>query len=235
MEKRTFRNNWFEFTPSFSGFSLRYYVASYFNNKPVINICLGFGNLFIYLPFKSSYYECSPPCYGIYYFEKAFWFCCGKKVKSWHLPWSYVWVKTSILLKNNKWEHKTKKNKKDFYEEIWEEKKWTKTFLYRYILKNGKTQNRLAKITIEKNEWRWKWFKWLAFIKKTSKHISVEFLAIPKKSILIEKSGNKKIEINAIGENVGSWKGGTTGCSYKMLKNEKPESTLRRMEIKRKL
>lgn len=37
-----------------------------------------------------------------------------------------------------------------------------------------------------------------------------------------------------VGERTGSWKGGTIGCGYNMLPDEKPLDTLRRMERERK-
>ena len=36
-----------------------------------------------------------------------------------------------------------------------------------------------------------------------------------------------------IGERVGTYKGGTVGCSYDILPNEDPVTTLRRMESER--
>ena len=37
-----------------------------------------------------------------------------------------------------------------------------------------------------------------------------------------------------VGERSGSWKGGTLGCGYDLLKNETMEQCLRRMEKERK-
>ena len=57
------------------------------------------------------------------------------------------------------------------------------------------------------------------------------------RSVVFEKKiGEKyysKRQENGVGERVNSWKGGTVGCSYSMLKGETPEQTLRRMEKER--
>jgi hypothetical protein len=57
------------------------------------------------------------------------------------------------------------------------------------------------------------------------------------RNVLVEKEDyivtDKKIT-GEVGERTGSYKGGTLGCSHKMLKGETPLQTLRRMEKERK-
>lgn len=87
---------------------------------------------------------------------------------------------------------------------------------YRYILKNGEVQERVAKYYVGEREWRWRIFHPLAIgPKKVSRTINIDF--------------DKEV-----GEGTGSWKGGCLGCGYEMLPGETPEQTLRRMERERK-
>lgn len=85
------------------------------------------------------------------------------------------------------------------------------TYQYKYILENGEVQWCLATIQQNTNEYIRRWIPW----KKTINYID----------ILFDKE---------IGEGVGTYKGGTTGCSYQMLDDEIPFITLRRMERERK-
>ena len=86
---------------------------------------------------------------------------------------------------------------------------------YTYTLESGEVQHRTAQIRIEEREWRWKWFKFLPWPKMVHTDIDIEF------------SGE-------VGERTGGWKGGTTGCSYRIKEGETPLQTLRRMEKERK-
>jgi len=86
-----------------------------------------------------------------------------------------------------------------------------RSYSYRYELESGEIQERTATITKESRIWTRAWIPW----KKVTRSINVEF------------SGE-------VGEGTGSWKGGTTGCSYSMLPNETPLECLRRMERERR-
>jgi hypothetical protein len=81
---------------------------------------------------------------------------------------------------------------------------------YRYTLASGEVQERTATINVESRLWTRYWLPHRLY-KRT---IDIEF----------------NVEV---GERTGSWKGGTTGCSYNMLPNETPVECLRRMEIER--
>ncbi|MFA5153320.1 MAG: hypothetical protein WC554_12220 [Clostridia bacterium] len=190
----------------------------------------GYGHIFWYLPVYTKYDECEPPRYGYYYFENSLWITRGKKIKCIHMPWERDWIRTSMLVKQQSslmkngttkysedaWIHETKGNRLEFYREMWKSVLWTETYPYTYTLKNGKVQNVLATVQVEEREWRPRWFKWTSLFKSTYKTINVNFSA-------------------EVGEETGSWKGGTVGCGYEMLPNETPEDTLRRMEKERKL
>lgn len=202
------------FYPQKHHFVLKYEKAGYFDPRPEINFSLGWGWIFIHLPFKSKYDECDPPSYGVYYFENAFWFNLGRKVKSFDMPWAYEWVRTSVLLRNQTMEHETRGNRKDFYKEEWKKLIWYGNYTYNYTLKNGTVQERFAKVSVEEREWRQHWLHWTNKFAKIRKTINVEFS-------------------DEVGERTGSWKGGTVGCGYEMLPKESPLACLRRMEKER--
>lgn len=208
----TGREKWVSFYPGFSHIDFRYSTGNYYDMRHYILLNLGFGSLYIYLPFDSGHHGPEVPQYGFYYYERALWFSMGKKTKSIDMPYSYQWVRTSYLLDTNEWLHQTKANRKeDFFlrEDLWQE-----THPYIYTLKDGTIQNRIATIKIEECEWRWKALKLLGFPKKISRVIDVKFN-------------------DEVGERTGSWKGGCLGCNYKILQNESPLQCLRRMESER--
>lgn len=132
-----------------------------------------------------------------------------------HMPWEWKWVRTSNLRKDGNWEHETNKDRKSFWDiDKWKDVLWTETHPYTYILKRARVQERLATIKVEEREWRWRGMQWNPYLKRVKKTINVEFN-------------------DEVGEQSGSWKGGTLGCSYTMLKGETPWQTLKRMEIER--
>lgn len=196
-------------------------------------IMFGWGKIFIYLPIYTRHFECDPPRYGFYFYGEgtidSFWICKGRKTKCIYMPWAYDWVRTSALVKpssvftksgavkynENEWIHETNKNRHSFYEDKWKGVLWSETYPYKYVLKSGQVQNILATVKVEEREWRPRWFKWTSLFKRVRKTIAVEFSS-------------------EVGEETGSWKGGTVGCGYNMLPDETPEETLRRMERERK-
>ena len=252
-EKKTYKSSWYEFTPSWSGFALNYDIAGYYTRHPVLQIYLIWGKLFLYLPwyhykkikrektlkeqrfdklkilrdpnykpkevYKKQYYdECDPPSYGIYIHMNQLGIKYGTKTKLIDFPWLLDWVRTSALRIDGEWEH-DKKGSKDS-KNFWDIEKWKNILFiekhpYRYITKNGKIQDCIATIRVEEREWRWKWFKWLKYTRKIRRDIEIDFS-------------------DDIGEKKGTYKGGCTGCSYEMLKNETPYETLKRMEKERK-
>ena len=86
---------------------------------------------------------------------------------------------------------------------------------FTYVLRNGTIQNRKAVIQEEEREWRWKLLLILPYPKRVSHYIEINF-------------------DDEVGEETGSWKGGTLGCSYQLLPSESPLECLRRMEKERK-
>lgn len=216
------KNDWMEFHPRLSKLNFKVSPAGYFDNRASVDFSFGWGQFYIHIPFiRSKYDECDPPQYGFYFYGEALWFpdtfviCKGKKTKHIYLPWSYDWVRTSIMLKDGSWEHERKGERKDFYKDEWKEKKWTETHPYKYTLKSGEIQERFATITVDEREWRQRWLKWTPLFKMVRTSIDIQFN-------------------DEVGERSGSWKGGTLGCGYNLLKDETPYDCLKRMEEERK-
>jgi len=206
------------------GFDLSFEICGYFDNRPRLNIDLFFFSLTLILPFRNNWTdECDPPKWGIAYHNQTFWIYRGGKGnmhggnKWWtfNMPWSYDWVRTSALRKDGAWENETKGNRKEFYSDKWKEILWGETQPYAYALKSGEVQKREAAIKVEEREWRQRWLKWTSLGAKIERTVDIRF--------------DKEV-----GEETGSWKGGVTGCGYKLLPNESPAACLKRMESERK-
>lgn len=223
--KQIFRyeNNWILFLIQPARLSLIYNVAGYFDERPNIHLALFFFELYINLPFKSGIDDCESLSYGFYlygiglhplWFDQL-WIRLGTKSKVIEMPWAFDWVRTSNLRTDGSWEHETRKNRKDFYEEKWKGIIWNETVPFSYKLKSGEKQNVLATIKVEEREWRPQWFKWTKLFAKTRKTIDIDF-------------------DGEVGERAGSSKGGTVGCSYEIIGSETPLECLRRMEVERK-
>src|SRR5688572_24820497 len=151
-------------------FDISFEACGYFDPRPEINIALGFFSLTIKLPFKTKWTdECVPPKWGIGIHSNIIWIYRGGKGnmgggnKWWTftLPWQPTWVRTSVLRKDGKWEHELPGKRKDFYKDEWKDVIWKEQHPYRYILKSGTIQDRIATIGVSEREWRWHWFKWL--------------------------------------------------------------------------
>ncbi len=220
--RKEYKKGWFTLYTGFHQPGLRICPEFYFSGKARIIISFYFFDLFIKLPFGSGRRDsCEWRQYGFYFYGEgkkmfdSFWLCLGSKSKCFYMPWSWEWVRTSNLRRDYTWEHETRGNRKDFYKEKWNEIILYEEYPYTYTLKSGIVQNRIARIKTEEMEWRWWWFTWSKFPRLIRKSISVEFS-------------------DEVGERTGSWKGGTTGCSYGLLPNETPLECLRRMEKERK-
>jgi hypothetical protein len=188
-------------------------------------------HFFIHLPFKTGTYDAgmNNKRFGFYFYGEGLEFSDNivllykKKTKSIYFPWAYEWFRTSCLRKDGTWESEqvnVRKNgkiiRKDFYDTTkWESVLFSETHDYTYVLNNGHIQKRMATIKVEEREWRMKWLMWTSFKNKKRRVIDVDFS-------------------DEVGEGSGSYKGGTLGCSYEMLKNETPLECLRRMERERK-
>lgn len=204
-------------------FEISFELCGYFDNRPRINLDLIFFSLTLILPFENNWTdECDPPKWGIAIHSNTFWiykggkgnYNGGNKWWAWNLPFiTREWVRTSILLKDDTWEHKNPASAIQFYNDEWKEKQ--KSWDYDYT---DKFDNSIipTKIYVEEREWRPKWLTWTSLFAKKRKTIDVHFS-------------------KEVGKSKGSWKGGTVGCSYQILENESPLDCLKRMELEREL
>lgn len=197
--------------------------------------CLDFFGFLIALPFLDRWAR-EPheimESWGVYLngaetqwkFDSIVW-CWGDYTKFWHMPWEWKFIKHEVRRADGGWVP---------YVGIWEigqpitntsgvvvfeggkepDGREELSFPYRYVLRSGEVQERVATVYVERMEWRRKWTRWIAMFAKRRQSIDVRF-------------------DSEVGENTGSWKGGVIGCGYTMLPGETPEMTLRRMERER--
>lgn len=185
-------------------------------------VLFGWGTLYINLPIKTGIQDCDSAAWGFNYHDNKIWiyiggggnFQGGKKWKTFTMPWDYTWVRTSLLLKDQKsWAHETKGNRQEFYNDEWNDKDlvFIETHPYKDNFDNKVV---LATIRVEEREWRPLVFKWTKLFSRIRKTIDVEFSS-------------------EVGKEKGSWKGGCIGCSYVIRPNETPFECLKRMEKER--
>ena len=138
--------------------------------------------------------------------------------QSFYMPWHSEWVSTEILsldLERTVWKDKRRSGRRmsDNYEAR-KAAELANSFStpYQYILKSGEVQNRVATAHVERMSHGYRWFP-LPINKRVSIWVSFD---------------------QEVGEDTGSWKGGTTGCGYTLKKGETPLGCLHRMEQERK-
>ena len=162
--------------------------------------------------------QCSGPTYGFYFFADTFVWKWGKDTghsadpkASWHmrLPWSWEHIRRDYLNADGSLHHRSEPREYSGPEET------KQKFLYRYQLRSGEIQKRIATVNGEEREWRWRALRRFGWPRKIHRIINVEF--------------DKEI-----GERSGSWKGGTIGCSWEWRHGESMKAALDRMEADRK-
>jgi hypothetical protein len=152
----------------------------------------------------------------------------GARVKIIHLPWGWNWHRTSYLMSNGRtWLHELHQFRvprdqpieaasgKDYWMASLMPR-WQAISQYRYKLRSGEIQHRIATVTISEMEWRMRALMWLPWPRIIRRTIDVVF--------------NEEI-----GERSRSFKGGTIGCSYRLRKGETAAQCLARMEAEREL
>jgi len=184
-----------------------------------------FGSIWIYLPWKfcRRFRPAGTAAidkgsdFGFYTIDNSIvWrWACG--YWSWHIPFfSFNHYSTEVLSIDGKRtvfiEYSGRGKRADRYEE----KKAIEcanceVHPYTYTCRNGDVQYRMATIYIDRMTWTRKWFPFLKHVKTC---IDVAF--------------NEEI-----GEEVGSWKGGTTGCGWAIKPGQTALQALRDMEAER--
>lgn len=185
-------------------------------------VLFGWGTMYINLPIKTGIQNCDSAAWGFNYHGNKIWIYVGgagnsdggRKWKTVTMPWDYDWVRTSLLLKDQKsWAHSIKGSRNSFYEDQWQNPDLVFIETHPYVDKSdGTTVN--ATIRVEEREWRPRAFKWTKLFTKVRKTIDVKF------------SGE-------VGREKGSYKGGCVGCGYEIRPNETPLECLKRMEAER--
>jgi len=163
-----------------------------------VRIGLGFITIAIAFPWKWTVPDegqCSGPQYGFAFHGDALWLYFGKSTErsngprthiAWDMPWAW-----------RHWQH-----------EVLSE---PEHHPYRYVLRDGEAQERIATIKSERRLWTRPWIPH----RMERRYIDISFN-------------------DEVGEGTGSWKGGVLGCGYDMLPGEQPADTLRRMERERR-
>lgn len=188
------------------GWNFTYKVSQYHDSY---TLYISFIYLTLYIPLPNFGYHSDnwDRAWGVYWFGSTIWFQWDKHTKGFDMPWSWKHVRHQVMYPDglkyppeNSWE--------------WDDGRLVEIHPYKYTLKSGKVQERIATICIEEREWRWKLFTWLPWPRRICRTISVDFS-------------------DEVGERSGSWKGGTLGCGYDMKPGETMAETLKRMELER--
>lgn len=182
--------------------------------------CLNFFGFLIALPFLDRWHRAPYEIMGSWgfyydYHNASFVLCRGNKTKFIHMPWKYDHVKWEVMQPDGKFVLKDRS-----YDGDPKDGRWVADYVYRYTLRSGEVQVRIATIYVERGYWHWLLAKWLRF------PLWLPVVNMMKQSIDVRFDGE-------VGERTGSWKGGCIGTGYTMLPGETPEQTIRRMERER--
>lgn len=142
----------------------------------------------------------------------------AQHTKIWTLPWR-DWMQTShdVRRADGSWtayvpDYGTFKNGKLVKEEP--DGRHVEVHPYRYVRRSGEVQERAATIYVERRVRKLRFLRWLPW-------------GITRYAIDVQFS-------DEVGEETGSWKGGTIGCGYSLRPNETAHECLRRMERERR-
>lgn len=214
-----FRTSWLEFTTGFCLPSFNIAFGGHRHLQVEIQIYWVFGKLFIHLPRGNKYEWDFAHNYGFTFtdinsdgWQQIHWHW-GRKTWVWDMPWVLQHHSTSYMMQNGKWETEMKGARiPDRWEESFKDRLMQHSFPYTYILKSGEKQHRIARVQYVVRRFRRKWLPFTASFGQVNNTLDIEF--------------NEEI-----GEAAGrSWKGGVTGCSFRVLPKEGIEQALRRME-----
>lgn len=218
-EPKIYSGDWWSFYFN-NSFEFSFENREKYDGRPRLILAPGFCRLTLKFTFPDSWLSKNGSNrYGIAIHNQSFWIYTGGNGRygmgkwiAWNFPFiTQEWVRTSILLKENKWAHETQKNRQQFYDQDWREKQdvWHYDFTDKFDGKIIPTT-----IYIEEREWRPKWLTWTGLFKKVRRTIDVHFS-------------------DEVGKRKGSYKGGTVGCSYELLPGEDPIDCIKRMEKER--
>jgi len=252
MSDKTIKTKYFKFTPTWSGFDIKYHIAGYFESKPMLQIYFIWGKLFLYLPWK--------------HYKKVERESTLKEKRNDKLS-----VITNPEYKPKKKYYKIPYNECDpprygvcihmdsLCFALGDKTKiydlpWALDWIRTSCLTKNNTWIHETKNNRGMNFWDIEKWKDTLFIENhpyryitksgeiqdciaTIKVREMEWRPKWFKWLKWTRKVHKDIEIDFsddIGEKKGTWKGGCTGCSYQMLQGETPYETLKRMERERK-
>lgn len=226
----TYRMCWGELTLRWTGLALQ--VGAY--DTAHLHISLLFFSAFIRLPFLDEALTTGPcgienPRFGFTTFDGGVHLNWARATKILRPPWQPWWGICEFLAHDGRWLPSDDRARSWSPGEGVEPLKQEAP--YHYLLDNGEVQHVTATITRERTWPTWQWFGTSGRVRKAPVSDFLrrvqKRLREPKQYIDISFSGE-------VGERAGSWKGGTTGCSYEMKPGETPTHTLRRMQRERR-
>jgi hypothetical protein len=196
-------------------------------NHDMLIVAFVVGSIYVFLPtrlcrhFKDMSLKSvsDDSDYGFYTIDCSIIWRWNRGYWSWHLPFfSFNHYSTEVLSTDGKrtvYLELAKDRSRDWKDRFAEKEAAqaanSEVHPYTYVRRNGEVQNRTATCYIDRMTWTRKWFP---FFKHVKTSIWVTF--------------NEEI-----GEEVGSWKGGTTGCGWELRRGETILQSLRRMEAER--
>ena len=214
---RNYRN-WFSVWPGFRlGFWVEFPSEWHEEGTGTIAIYPGWGRVYIHFPWFRTYQDhgqCEGPRFGFQFHSDILWLYHGNSTggrdrsrTTIYMPWHWRHCVHEVRNEAGDWEP---------YVGSWQKDKKPdgrvkETYDYTYRLNSGEVQRRQATVYIERRTWSRFWLPW----RKMRESISVDFS-------------------DEVGEETGSWKGGTVGCGYDLLSGESALQALRRMERNRK-
>ena len=204
-----------------------------------LHIATFFHSMFIPLRWwkvKGDYDRCGEDSYefGFYFYKEGkglfdtIWLGWGKWHHMYWMPWIWEHYRTTIEGKNgvrytqiDKYDYRLRNRAAKRYNSHalpltetytlsapntnfnWEEP-------YEYTLKSGETQRTIGLYHIEEREWRRKFLYWCPWFSQTIRYLEIQLM-------------------DEIGEQAGSWKGGTCAFGKQMLPGESPHVAYERI------
>jgi len=248
--EESYNFTWVKFYPKFNS-SLYVEKAGYFDERPVLHISvtqiavlvllpilgyfslwalilfpflfLGWGKMRVNLPIHTGIQDSESANWGFHYHDDIIWiytggggnFSGGRTWKTIYMPWSLEWVRTSTLLAYGTWFEETPKKQLKWTEEDTEGSykwlnriKWKEPHPFRDSYDNT---DLVATISVKEVEHRPRGAKWTSLFAQITRQLHVEFS-------------------EEVGSGKGGYKGGTTGFSCTINKDETPLDCLKRIE-----
>lgn len=187
-------NRWIEFSNQFE-IGMTFDKYGYFDERPVLGISItqiisiflffinplffpfilgGWGKLYIKLPIKTGHQNSDSPCWGYYLSGEGVFIIWtggnsdGRTSTSFNMPWFLDWYRTSILLEDGSWVEETKKDRKDFWNGDWDNKRWKLEVTHKNLKLVGTA-------TVVEREWRRWWLYNFPIFNLVQRRIEIDF------------------------------------------------------------